>query len=236
MRRLRLEEKKKVSARRFRNAFCKEWQQRVAVAAKKQKLLDAFQEKKMWTAYMLEGPDAFLIQLASSLSLKMIKERYTLDAVYYAEKPTCWDVLIEHENGHRVEKEMWKLLMWRAPLKVLIFYDQLEEDWLAEKLAELFDRWPFGRLDFYSLLPCSCQCSKKNPQSGVKQLRCRLRRPGLQSLFFCWPGEHIFSEGGQYGRRFFPVGAVAHQRRRARRDLFRLGADERIRDAAGSRN
>ena len=30
------------------------------------------------------------------------------------------DVIIEHENDCDIEKEMWKLLMFRSPLKVLV--------------------------------------------------------------------------------------------------------------------
>ena len=140
MRRLRLEVEKKVSARHFRKAFCKEWQQRVTDPAKKQQLLDAFQERRTWTDYMLgKKQDALLRRIADALPLRMVRERYTLDTAYYDTDSNLLEVLVEHENGRSVQKEMWKLLMWRAPLKVLIFYDQPEEDWLTRKLAELFE-------------------------------------------------------------------------------------------------
>ena len=57
------------------------------------------------------------------------------------------DVLIEHENDEYIEEEMWKLLMWRSPLKVLVCYDWAENEkttckriqWLKNKLDELAD-------------------------------------------------------------------------------------------------
>ena len=61
--------------------------------------------------------------------------------------PARWDVLIEHENGNYPEEELYKLLMRRAPLKVLIFYDwgvfaqegrPGRQQWFPEKLKDLF--------------------------------------------------------------------------------------------------
>ena len=84
----------------------------------------------------------------------MYREYYTLDCVYYEKEPNLiergaypagFSAIIEHENGERVEEEMWKLLMWRGPLKVLIFYDYLDDakqqnkkyaDWLERKFKE----------------------------------------------------------------------------------------------------
>ena len=73
-----------------------------------------------------------------------------------------------YENGERVEEEMWKLLMWRSPLKVLIFYDYLEEEkakhpnldaWLEKKLEklrcmaiEMHERWPEYQSNEYLLV------------------------------------------------------------------------------------
>ena len=37
--------------------------------------------------------------------------------------PFLWDILIEHENDKCPENEMWKLMLLRSPLKVIIFYD-----------------------------------------------------------------------------------------------------------------
>jgi hypothetical protein len=37
-------------------------------------------------------------------------------------------VAVEHENYDDVQTEMWKLVHWRVPLKVLIFYDFSEKD------------------------------------------------------------------------------------------------------------
>ena len=81
-----------------------------------------------------------------SSSLEYKREVYTLDAVMMSGTdlifpdsrpdssgarlwyPSKLDVLIEHENGERLEEEMWKLLFWRADLKVLIGYDWCDDD------------------------------------------------------------------------------------------------------------
>ena len=116
--------------------------------------------KRLWTKFMLgkKGPcqDSFLYRVSDRLNLQMAREWYTLDCVYYEEGsdvygdggyPACLQVLIEHENGEDVETEMYKLLMFRSPLKVLIFYDYDEDRkttdgrriWLHEKLETLLD-------------------------------------------------------------------------------------------------
>ena len=118
--------------------------------------------KRLWTKFMLgkKGPcqDSFLYRVSNRnpLNLQMVREWYTLDCVYYEEGadvygdggyPACLQVLIEHENGEDVETEMYKLLMFRSPLKVLIFYDYDEDNkptersqtWLQRKLTTLLD-------------------------------------------------------------------------------------------------
>ena len=53
---------------------------------------------------------------------------YKFDGVYGNDNPLRLDVLIEHENDYdRIEEEMWKLLMFRSPLKVLVSYDYSEK-------------------------------------------------------------------------------------------------------------
>ena len=63
-----------------------------------------------------------------------------------SEYPPIVDVFIEHENIEGVETEMWRLLLLRSPLKVIIFYDNYEENkekdstkakWLTEELCKL---------------------------------------------------------------------------------------------------
>lgn len=53
------------------------------------------------------------------------KDHYEFDGVYGNDNPLCVDVLIEHENSYdRIkEDEMWKLLVFKSPLKVLVSYD-----------------------------------------------------------------------------------------------------------------
>jgi len=74
-------------------------------------------------------------------ALEFKREWYTIDALFvggeeliYPEGapdrrnqrlwyPSRLPVLIEHENGEDIEEEMWKLMFWKAGLKVIITYD-----------------------------------------------------------------------------------------------------------------
>ena len=137
-----------VSVQDFLNAFSRQWnadQKRRGRA-----LRDAYQKGKMSTAYMLDKKnfsETFFARLAIRLDQQALPERQRLDVVYYTTKahniehtprirPARLNVIIEHETVEKVEEEMWKLLMWRAPLKVLVFYDR-QALWLDAKLRQL---------------------------------------------------------------------------------------------------
>ncbi|MDE0028065.1 MAG: hypothetical protein OXU42_01505 [Deltaproteobacteria bacterium] len=167
---LNLKSKKpeRVSARRFCRVFAKLWKEEVE--QNREAIREAFSKGKSQTTYMLATSKTpcectFLGRLSEKLNFTMARGWYTLDAVYYDKNsslqdrlgrkyvfPACMDVIIEHENNRRdVGTEMWKLLMWRSPLKVLIFYDNDEADntWLTEKLKKLLgwctevdSKWP----------------------------------------------------------------------------------------------
>ena len=148
-----------VDAQRFLKAFIGQWQHDLTCT--QQALLDAFQDDKKTTAYMLEGYDPFLKRVGNRLNLSTKTEWFNLDAIYYEAQtdlfpdwgkiyPARLEVYIEHENGNYPEEEMYKLLMWRASLKVLIFYDWAEFQkegnrrehrwqWLSEKLTTMFN-------------------------------------------------------------------------------------------------
>lgn len=62
--------------------------------------------------------------------------------------PSRFYAIVEHERGEYPEEELWKLLFWRADLKVIVMYDYTSEDqakrqhkgkpcWLQDK-KELF--------------------------------------------------------------------------------------------------
>ena len=149
-----------VSARRFRKAFIDQWNHEI------HNNLEALLEhhpgtpswKKHWTDYMLKGENAFLKKVAGHLKLAMEPDVRTLDAIYYkagnkvlSDKvtssgkkrpyPARLEVCIEHENDEgEIEREMYKLLMWPATLKVLIFYDNSRRAQRVDsKLTHLFE-------------------------------------------------------------------------------------------------
>ena len=161
--------KKKVTAKQFCKVFHKLWNE--DKENKREFILGAYPNDKPWTKFMLGSYKSFLYRVSEGLvsneqSFKMAREWMKMDCVYYKEEPNliendiypaCLDVYIEHENGNYVEEEMWKLLLCRSPLKVLVFYDHPEYDkntetkhkWLQNKLCKLLwmgqkvdDEWP----------------------------------------------------------------------------------------------
>ena len=159
----RTDDMKKVSAEDFCKAFAEQWREELS---SRRDIRHFYEDDTRWTEKMLgektSCSQSFLRTLAKRLSLAMGREWYTLDAVYYEKKekdsyiycptdggpyPDCLHVIVEHENREDVETEMWKLLMFRSPLKVLIFYDYRDDckttpktkDWLDEKLRKLFE-------------------------------------------------------------------------------------------------
>ena len=73
------------------------------------------------------------------------KDHYEFDGVYGNDNPLCVDVLIEHENSYdRIkEDEMWKLLVFRSPLKVIVCYNVLKNklDELAYMARRVDEKW-----------------------------------------------------------------------------------------------
>jgi hypothetical protein len=146
-----------IRATDFLEAFAQEWM--TLVRDKSDKISRKFLDNKTRTQFMqLSG--GFLYQVMQRLcevhpGLVYKTEYYTVDVLYVGgEDLLGWDnlwypskihVLIEHENREYPEEEMWKLVHFRAPLKVLIFYDWNENEkttqnrrqWLVNKLQSL---------------------------------------------------------------------------------------------------
>ncbi|MBE2294478.1 MAG: hypothetical protein IAF00_05980 [Phycisphaerales bacterium] len=117
--------------------------------------------RKSWTQKMLGNPNGFFHRVMYRLirddrHLEYWTERYSVDALYMGGKslhnnnpsyPLEVHALIEHEFDEDLETEMWKLLHWRAPLKVIVSYDWAEDEktnkakqnFLRDKIACLRD-------------------------------------------------------------------------------------------------
>lgn len=97
--------------------------------------------------------------------MKCHGEFYKLDLVYVSGKdlfredlyyPSLLPVIIEHEHFNNVEEEMWKLIFWRSPLKVLISYDWNEDEktthrkrnWWTDKLKALSEMLTTANRDY----------------------------------------------------------------------------------------
>ena len=135
----------------------KEWDEEIKI--KSEEILEKFKDNREWPDFMLSyrGFLNHIMRRIPCQDSKLIywKELYTIDAVYVSGEdllgrkelsyPKGLQVIIKHENGDHPEEEMWKLLYWRSPLKVLIFYDyheyQKKQDekkktWLKERLEK----------------------------------------------------------------------------------------------------
>lgn len=118
-----------------------------------------YEHSETWTKYMLAS-NGFLNRVLNRLkyiqpSLRYAQEWYKLDALFLGGTdlfgtdlwyPSEVHVYIEHEQGDNPEHEMWKLIHWRAPLKVLIFYDWNE----YEKTTDLRTSWLDNKLKMFS--------------------------------------------------------------------------------------
>ena len=142
-------DRKIITADEFCDAWCSTWKTK----DKDQSLSDQFTGDGTWgkwTERMLAGDNSFLVcvvkKLMGACPYKYVHEGgIHVDMCVVADKdkgypnsgyPYLWDILIEHENDKRPENEMWKLMLLRSPLKVIIFYDHCKVD-LSEKLTEL---------------------------------------------------------------------------------------------------
>ena len=144
-----------ISTNQFLDAFSSEWESRIT--QNKNCLMSAYGDNRAWTDYMLSY-GGFLHAVMKRLSglvdrLDYSKEIYTIDAMFVGGEdmfrenlcyPSKLYALIEHEHGENLEEEMWKLIFWRAPLKVLIFYDWNED----QKTTSNRKEWASNKLSF----------------------------------------------------------------------------------------
>ncbi len=129
----------------FRETWCAGAESRKIAVAEKFEAKDSLWTG--WTKYMLTDDDSFLRCVAVELGFPRGKKGCTEKNVHYTEYnridmvlmrdyngdyPYMFDVLIEHENDQHPENEMWKLMLLRAQLKVIIFYGHTPEDKLKQ--------------------------------------------------------------------------------------------------------
>jgi hypothetical protein len=137
----------------FYDAFTAEWEATESSVEFHNGL--PFKNKPSWTSYML-APNGFLNRVMRRLEdpnfpLCFKNEWYTVDALYIGgcdlyrkdlSYPSEVKAIIEHEWGDNLEEEMWKLIHWRSPLKVIIAYDWSEK----EKTTEARRSWADNKI------------------------------------------------------------------------------------------
>lgn len=168
-----------LTATQFIEVFKNEWQKIIQNEMGKKEMLEKYIYSQTWTEYMLCSNCGFLknimlrINENYKLNMKYQKEWYTIDVLYTGDNifketdkkdfnirslwyPKNIYAIIEHENGNNIEEEFWKLLFWKCPLKVLIFYDwhcdqkktDYKKKWLNNKI-EALEKMFNGVNDFY---------------------------------------------------------------------------------------
>ena len=143
----------RISAGRFLDAFAKAWQ------LNRHRMVLPLYPCPPYTELML-GDGGFLSVVTDQFkaideNIFYHRELYYVDAVILGGRdvfrtglcyPSAVYALIEHETAAYPEEEMWKLLHWRCPLKVLIMYDWSDEErrssvgkqsWMENKVASL---------------------------------------------------------------------------------------------------
>mgnify|MGYP006909077790 CR=1 FL=1 len=129
-----------IDAESFLSNFKMEWQNTISIYHDTdllRRISDTWDNKAERTKFMLEK-GGFLYRVMNRFlleypDLEYRTEIYTIDALYMGgeityrsrtyDYPTHVYAVIEHENESNVEEEMWKLLLFRPALKILIFYD-----------------------------------------------------------------------------------------------------------------
>lgn len=153
----------RITKQQFLKAFEEEWMQQLEfnwdeLSNKWAASREVPGQKRPWTLFML-NPGGFIDSVRERLTdiispLKYTPEMYQIDAAFVGgvdlfrgnlSYPSTLHVLIEHEAESNVEEELWELIFWRSPLKVLISYDHDDHKkvskqskvWLENKLSIL---------------------------------------------------------------------------------------------------
>ena len=101
----------------------------------REEIICAYRDNKVgpWTTFMR----GLLGDVAEKLGRNVVYELNKIDCVYYhpiqdgnnlpawlvgGTCPVVFDAIVEHENQSSIENEWWKLHIYRAPLKVVIFH------------------------------------------------------------------------------------------------------------------
>lgn len=158
----------------FLTEFASVWEG--ITSTREQEIIDKYSNDTAWTDFML-GEEGLLEKISNKFNekdrpVKMKREYYKLDGLYVGGEnifrsdymyPSDIYALIEHENGEYVEEEMWKLIHWRCPLKILIFYDWSD----YEKTTPKRKVWVKNKLE--ALLEMLDQVDKFNTESSVTE-------------------------------------------------------------------
>ncbi len=141
----------KISSEMFLEAFAKQWSENIQESNEKY----MSEDDSDWPDF-IHPPERFLNKvmdrLQSQLTDKLTYQtrKHDIDSLYIGGKdllgkknldyPPKIFALIEDYNKENPEIKMWKLMHWRAPLKVIIFHGDDKDDteeWLTNKISSM---------------------------------------------------------------------------------------------------
>lgn len=158
----------------FLKAFESVWSRRHTEERKR--IYDAYPSLSAWTDYILNSETGLLSEIAKHFEriepeIAYYREVYTIDALFVGGPalfgtglgyPSKLMALIEHENNDLIEEEMWKLLFWRSPLKILMCYDWNE----SEKTNASRRSWVSSKIDLlHSMLMSADDFHHEDPRT-----------------------------------------------------------------------
>jgi hypothetical protein len=156
-----------VSINDFLTGFAREWYRVIAANALPPR--GPYGDRDAWKEFV-EGERGLIARVLCTLQPDL---RYCREALFRFDGacaigdseryPVTFAALIEHELGTRPEEEMQKLILSRAPLKILIFYDWGEH----EKDSAFRRQWVESKLAWFasSLRKANGMCPE-NPQAS----------------------------------------------------------------------
>lgn len=138
-----------ITESQFISNFSDEWF--AAVDNNQAPSFSPYEDRESWKEF-IEGQDGLLSRVLSRINPKC---RYMREIIFRFDGAYCFDkdnrypvefaAFIEHEMNNDPEREMQKLILARAPLKVLIFYDWSE----YEKRNDWRRQWVQNKLSWF---------------------------------------------------------------------------------------
>ena len=171
---------KLTEAQRFMKCFMDLWGHEYA--EKRDSIDKGMWSDKSCTDFMIgeydknadDPKNAFLKSVCEEFGSKLRygREWYTVDAYLYEENrqdwlDAHWHLIIEHENNRKMwKKQMWKLLHFKVPLKVLVGYDYSCDEKAKKQRAGAINKCTWRDCEIERLDGMNRDAYAVHPESG----------------------------------------------------------------------